>query len=174
MLFQPLTELSNKKCKRCGFYEKDTIKSDDIFDEWEFCPSDFTAKGKYSRLKDKEVNATFSCPQCIPFVSCELIAYSFYTIALCSDGYPNLQPNLTPILFAAPSSSSDSHKGGKGMHVAVIILISVLVSTVFILGLIVAFKYWQKKKREQDQARFLKLFEEGDDIEDELGLGNVL
>lgn len=57
------------------------------------------------------------------------------------------------------------------MHVAVVILISALVSTVFILGLLAAYKYWQKRKREQDQARFLKLFEEGDDIEDELGLG---
>ena len=61
------------------------------------------------------------------------------------------------------------------MHVALIILMIVLVSTVLILGLIAAYKYWQKKKREQDQARFLKLFEEGDDIEeDALGLGNVI
>lgn len=57
------------------------------------------------------------------------------------------------------------------MHWAVIILISVLVSTVFIFGLVIAHKYWQKKKREKDQARFLKLFEDGDDIEDELGIG---
>jgi cbb3-type cytochrome oxidase subunit 3 len=45
---------------------------------------------------------------------------------------------------------------------------------VFVLGVAAAYKYWQKKKREQDQARFLKLFEDGDDIEDELGLGTVL
>lgn len=60
------------------------------------------------------------------------------------------------------------------MHVAAIILISVLASTVTIIGLIAAYKYWQKRKRLQDQARFLKLFEEGDDIEDELGLGTVI
>ena len=60
------------------------------------------------------------------------------------------------------------------MHLAVVILISALVSTVFVLGGVAAYKYWQKKKREQDQARFLKLFEDGDDIEDELGLGSVL
>lgn len=60
------------------------------------------------------------------------------------------------------------------MHAALIILISVVVSTVFILGGVAAYKYWQKKKREQDQAQFLKLFEDGDDLEDELGLGNVL
>lgn len=60
------------------------------------------------------------------------------------------------------------------MHVGFVIVISVLVLTVFIIGLIAAYKYWLKKKREQEQARFLKLFEDGDDIEDELGLGNVL
>ncbi|PON72801.1 valine-tRNA ligase [Parasponia andersonii] len=137
--WQPLTELSEKKCKRCGFYEKD-IFSDDVFDEWEFCPSEFTSDGKYIRFREKEVNATFSCSQCIPFAH-------------------------------ASKSTSDSQKGGKGVHVALIILISVVVSTVLILGLLAAYKYWQKKKREQDQARFLKLFEDGDDIEDELGLG---
>ncbi|KAL5546263.1 hypothetical protein UlMin_005950 [Ulmus minor] len=141
--WQPLTELSDKKCKRCGFYEKDTLKSDDIFDEWEFCSSEFTADGKYIRFKNKELNATFSCPECKTSVT-------------------------------ASSSNSDSHQGGNRMHVALIILISVLVSTAFILGLVVAFKYWQKRKRQQEQARFLKLFEDGDDIEDELGLGNVI
>lgn len=57
------------------------------------------------------------------------------------------------------------------MHVALIILISAVVSTVVIFGVVGVYKYWQKKKREQDQARFLKLFEDGDDVEDELGLG---
>lgn len=60
-------ELSSKKCKRCGFYEEDIIELDDVFDEWEFCPSDFTAPdGKYMRSKDKELNATFSCKECLP------------------------------------------------------------------------------------------------------------
>lgn len=77
-------------------------------------------------------------------------------------------------VFAASKSTSDSEKGGKGVQIALIILISAVVSTVLIIGLLAAYKYWQKKKREQDQARFLKLFEEGDDIEDELGLGNVI
>ncbi|KAE8099485.1 hypothetical protein FH972_017465 [Carpinus fangiana] len=142
--WQPLTEFSNKKCKRCGFYEEDMFKSDDIFEEWEFCPSDFSIPdGKYIRIKDKEFNATFLCPECVPFAN-------------------------------ASSSSSDSHDRGKGMHVAVIILISAVVSTVSILGVVGAYKYWQRRKREHDQARFLKLFEDGDDIEDELGLGTVI
>ena len=59
------------------------------------------------------------------------------------------------------------------MHIAVVVLLSVLGSTILIIGVVGAYKYWQKKKREQDQARFLKLFEDGDDIEDELGLDNI-
>lgn len=142
--WQPLTEFTSVKCKRCGFYESDNFKSDDVFDEWEFCPSDFAdSAGKYQRIIHQEFDATFLCPQCVP-------------------------------LSADSISASKHHKEGNGMHLAVVILISALVSTVFVLGLVAAYKYWQKKKREQDQARFLKLFEDGDDIEDELGLGSVL
>lgn len=142
--WQPLTEFKSKKCKRCGFYEEDSIKSDDVFEEWELCPSDFTAPdGEYVRYNKKEFNATFLCLECT--------AYS----------------NVT-------SSSSHSHDTEKGMHAAAIILISVIVSTVLIIGMVIGYKYWQKKRREQDQARFLKLFEDGDDIEDELGLNDVI
>lgn len=64
--FQPLTEFPNKKCKRCGFYAKHTIKSDGVFGEWEFCPTDFTRPdGKYIYSVDKEVNATFICEECV-------------------------------------------------------------------------------------------------------------
>lgn len=150
--FQPLTELSDKKCKRCGFYELDNISSDDVFDEWEFCPSDFTAPdGKYIHFKDKEVNATFSCPECV------------------------VSPKTAPIGSGSDSGSQSGGKGkGKGMHIFLVIMIGVVVSTVSIVMFMVGYKYWQKKKRMQDQARFLKLFEDGDDIEDELGLGDII
>lgn len=73
---QPLTDFSGNKCKRCGFYEEDTIKSDDVFDEWEFCPSDFMAtKGKYTREKEKEFKATFLCPDCKSVASCEFFVF---------------------------------------------------------------------------------------------------
>lgn len=140
--WQPLTELLDKKCKRCGFYEKDTIKADDVYDEWELCPSEFK-DGKYTRSKEKEFNATFLVRQ--------------------GDS-----------LKTASSSSSGTHVGRKGTHLAVILLIVLLVLTVAIIGGVAVFKYWQKKKRQQDQARFLKLFEDGDDLEDELGLGHVM
>ncbi|XP_059646972.1 uncharacterized protein LOC132293480 [Cornus florida] len=73
--------------------------------------------------------------------------------------------------FPDSKKSSGSHKGRKGMHWALIIKISALVSTVFIPGLLAAYKYWQKRERDQDHVRFLKLFEDGSDIEDELGIG---
>ncbi|KAK4772864.1 hypothetical protein SAY87_027883 [Trapa incisa] len=141
--WQPLTNFSGEKCKRCGFYEQDTVKTDDVLDEWELCPSDFSkSDGRYTRNNDKEFNATFTCSECVHH-------------------------------SADSNSAPTTHKEKKDMHVAFIILISVLVSTVFIFGLIAAYKYWLKKKREQEQARFLKLFEDDDDIEDELGLDHT-
>lgn len=136
--WQPLTNFSDKKCKRCGFYEKDIIKSDE-FDEWEFCPSDFV-DGRYKHLKENEFNATFLCPEC-------------------------------GSLQSESNNASESHKGGNGKHLALVITFSILGLVLFILALVAAYKYWRKRKREQDHAQFLKLFEEGDDIEDELGLG---
>ncbi|KAJ4970163.1 hypothetical protein NE237_003262 [Protea cynaroides] len=145
--WQPLTELPDKKCKRCGFYEMDSLKSDDVFDEWELCSSDFIVPdGNYVHSKDKEFNATFFCPKCVH-------------------------------LENSTDHASGSHHGadtGMRMHVFLVVLISAVVSTVSIVGAVAAYRYWQWRKREQDQARFLKLFEEGDDIEDELDLGQVL
>ncbi|KAL0344588.1 UNVERIFIED_CONTAM: hypothetical protein Sradi_4290100 [Sesamum radiatum] len=139
--WQPLTELKDKKCKRCGFYEKDAITAMTPFDEWELCASDFTrSDGKYVHLKEKEVNATFLCPDCV---------------SLANDA----------------EYFSNEKNYFKGMHWIVVTIIAVLVSSVIIAGFVAAYKYWQKRKRQQEQARFLRLFEEGDDIEDELGIG---
>ncbi|XP_066382044.1 uncharacterized protein [Miscanthus floridulus] len=140
--WQPLTELPEKKCKRCGLYEEDTFKPDDVFDEWEMCSSDFKG-GKYTRFKEGQFNVTFLCPNCTA-----------------STGHGNSEP------------SEDLET--KKTSVAAIIIVSVLASVLVITALVGGYKYWQKKKRERDQARFLKLFEEGDDLEDELGLSNEL
>ncbi|XAR69008.1 hypothetical protein NMG60_11000440 [Bertholletia excelsa] len=138
--WQPLTAFSTKKCKRCGIYEEDLLKSD-VFDEWEFCPSDFTEPdGRYIHSKDNEFNATFLCSECLHYEN-------------------------------DSEATSASHDGRKGTHLGLVITIIILVSVVFVLGLVAAYKYWQKRRREQEQARFLQLFEEGDDIEDEFGLG---
>lgn len=74
-------------------------------------------------------------------------------------------------VFVACISASSTPDGEEGWNVGIIILIAVLASTVLIVGGVAAYRYWQKKRREKEQARFLKLFEDGDDIEDELGLG---
>lgn len=57
------------------------------------------------------------------------------------------------------------------MHWALVLLICALASMVLVLGAVTVYKYWKRKKRQQEQARFLKLFEEDDDMEDELGIG---
>ena len=68
LCFQILSNFSSQNCKRCGLYEENSITSDEAFDEWEFCPSDFTAPhGEYVRFKEKEFNATFLCPDCLSF-----------------------------------------------------------------------------------------------------------
>ncbi len=74
LCFQPLTVFPSKKCKRCGFYEEDNFNSDDVFEEWEFCPSDFNVPdGKFIRFKDKEFNATFLCSECTAFANGECL-----------------------------------------------------------------------------------------------------
>ncbi|OIV92128.1 hypothetical protein TanjilG_18700 [Lupinus angustifolius] len=163
-----MTNFSSKKCKRCGLYEEDRLLSDYEFDEWEFCPSDFASPyGKYVRVKENEFNATFLCPECLSFAG---------------DLAGNCVMEYCNVLFAKGSTStsavaiaaSDWNDKRKGVLIAVVVLLTVLISAGVIVGVMAAFKYWQKKKREKDQARFLKLFEEGDDIEDELGLGTII
>ncbi|KAE9455653.1 hypothetical protein C3L33_12447, partial [Rhododendron williamsianum] len=88
LCLQPLMEFPNTKCKRCGFYEEDILKSDE-FDEWEFCPSDFTNRdGSYNKFKEEEFNATFLCPDCVP-------------------------------LGSDSNHASGAHNGGKGMDLAI-------------------------------------------------------
>ncbi|XP_021727818.1 uncharacterized protein LOC110694930 [Chenopodium quinoa] len=141
--WQPLTEFSSKKCKRCGFFEKDLIFPDDKFDEREFCPSDFTADdGRYTLVKEGELNVTFSCSTCVD--------------------------------MGKDNAASGSDTKGNGLSVGIVILISSAVTIIVIVAFIGGYKYWQKKKRQNEQARFLKLFEDHDDIEDELGLRDVI
>lgn len=61
--------LVGKKCKCCGFYEKDMVKLDDVFDEWEFCLLDFSLslEGFYFCFKENEFNFIFLCLNCSKF-----------------------------------------------------------------------------------------------------------
>lgn len=61
---------------------------------------------------------------------------------------------------------SHSSRISTGVRVAIVLLgIVAAVGFCYVL-----FKIWQKKKREEQQARLLKLFEEDDDLEVELGI----
>ncbi|KAL3623016.1 hypothetical protein CASFOL_031832 [Castilleja foliolosa] len=145
--WQPLTQIQDKKCKRCGIYEKDPIKTVEL-DEWELCPSDFTSDGKYIHFKEREFNATLQCPECV---------------SLGGQASNHSETQTKP--------KTDSEPESNELRWAIIAAIIVVVSGVFIAGLVSICKYCQKRKRQQQQARFLKLFEETDDIEDELGIG---
>ncbi|KAM1120492.1 hypothetical protein ACFX13_045343 [Malus domestica] len=61
------------------------------------------------------------------------------------------------------SHSTSSHTGST----LVIIFLGLVVVALFSFFL---FKLWQKKKRDEQYARLLKLFEEDDELELELGL----
>ncbi|KAK4438376.1 hypothetical protein Salat_0171900 [Sesamum alatum] len=58
------------------------------------------------------------------------------------------------------------HGGSNRSMIAIICLV---LATVALLSFFL-FKYWQKKKRDEQYARLLKLFEEDDELEVELGL----
>lgn len=144
--WQPLTSLEGSKCKRCGLYEEDKIKHDDIFDEWELCPINFSSEpvGQYNHFKDKECNITFSCPQCHP-----------------SDAKPAVVP--------APFEEIQHSK----KHSALSIVLACLGILTFTALLYVGYMKWQQRKREEQQARFMKLFEDDDDLETELGFRDI-
>ncbi|KAH6798770.1 valine-tRNA ligase [Perilla frutescens var. frutescens] len=151
--WQPLVELQDIKCKRCGLYEKDAIKSDDVFAEWELCASDFTrSDGKYVHFKEKEFNATFLCRECVVLAKASSAASS---------------------AAADNSSNAKEEDSNKTLPWPIILVISGVALGLFIGGLVAGCTWWQRRKRQQQQARFLKLFEDedGEDIDDELGIG---
>ncbi|XP_020252621.1 uncharacterized protein LOC109829932 [Asparagus officinalis] len=129
--WQPLTELPDKKCKRCGLYELYKIKTDEIFDEWELCRDDFI-DGKYVHLKENEFNATFLCPACDP-------------------------PTFGSNIFGS---------GEKKLDVFLAVIIGTLVLAAVAAGAVALCRYWKRRKRQQDQARFLRLFDDSDDIDE--------
>lgn len=49
-----------------------------MFDEWELCPSDFTAPdGRYIHFKENEFNASFLCSDCLNITGGEFPATFF-------------------------------------------------------------------------------------------------
>lgn len=88
--------------------------------------------------------ATFLCPEC-----------------------SSLKADLPPIM-----SSSKSDEGKS--HYILPIMITVIIGTLVLIVSKALYKSWQKRKRQRDQARFMRLFEDDDDMDDELGLREML
>ncbi|ONK77003.1 uncharacterized protein A4U43_C02F2110 [Asparagus officinalis] len=191
--WQPLTELPDKKCKRCGLYELYKIKTDEIFDEWELCRDDFI-DGKYVHLKENEFNATFLCPACDPptFGKCNFINFTFddisgFIVGLFRSQFPPQTFNgfvliCHPQCFITPSvqlhggnaadkvlvftGSNIFGSGEKKLDVFLAVIIGTLVLAAVAAGAVALCRYWKRRKRQQDQARFLRLFDDSDDIDE--------
>ncbi|KNA15921.1 hypothetical protein SOVF_093970 [Spinacia oleracea] len=88
-----------------------------------------------------------------------LSSFLLYCFTGFSDNPPNAKNDST-------EGSKKTHSGGTGTKVAII---CIAVATVVLFSFFL-FKLWQKKKREEQYARLLKLFEEDDELEVELGL----
>lgn len=144
--WQPLTVLEGAKCKRCGLYEEDQVKHDDVYDEWELCPIHFSAEpeGHYNHYKDKEFNITLICSHCHP-----------------SDAKPAVEP--------AAFDNDKEHTSGTKHSSLVFVLVFFGIVT-FTALFYVGYMKWEKRKREEQQARFIKLFEDDEDLEAEFGL----
>ncbi|XP_073004500.1 uncharacterized protein [Typha latifolia] len=67
------------------------------------------------------------------------------------------------------TKKDDAHPSSKSNTGRKVLFIILGVSGAVLLAIFL-FKYWQKKKREEQHARLLKLFEEDDELELELGL----
>ncbi|KAE9599377.1 hypothetical protein Lal_00044011 [Lupinus albus] len=70
----------------------------------------------------------------------------------------------------SPGSKDASKTEAHAHNTSSIILIVLIVLFVLSLLSFLLFKLWRKKKREEQYARLLKLFEEDDELELELGL----
>ncbi|KAH7442464.1 hypothetical protein KP509_03G090200 [Ceratopteris richardii] len=143
--WQPLTELEDTKCKRCGLYEEDRIKHDDVFDEWELCPVQFSPEpeGRYHHFKDNELNMTLSCYSC------------HASGTRTSD---------------EPDASKDEDENGTRKSSFWVFIIAFFGILAFLALAYLGYMKWQQKKREEQQARFIKLFEDDEDLEVEFGL----
>ncbi|KAK1440386.1 hypothetical protein QVD17_06211 [Tagetes erecta] len=66
-------------------------------------------------------------------------------------------------------TKTDAHSSSSSMSRSTILILCMAVAAVVGLSFFL-FRLWQKKKREEQYARLLKLFEEDDELELELGL----
>ncbi|KAK9756163.1 hypothetical protein RND81_01G077900 [Saponaria officinalis] len=141
--WQPLTEFLNKKCKRCKLYEKD---------KFPWSHTDILDEWEF-------------CPSDFtsPDAKCTIVKAKKFNATFSCPTCPDL--GVVPHV-AVPQSER------KGLSVTIIILISSIATIIVVVGFIGGYMFWKKRKMKQEQLRFMKLFEEQDDLEDEFGLGD--
>ncbi|XP_074588801.1 uncharacterized protein LOC141844702 [Curcuma longa] len=89
-----------------------------------------------------------------------VVAISLHTIAGLADDPPKSK-NVV-------NAEVNTYNSGTTTRPEVLFVCVVLAGVVLLA--VFLFKLWQKKKREEQHARLLRLFEEDDDLEVELGL----
>ncbi|CAJ2649257.1 unnamed protein product [Trifolium pratense] len=138
---------------------KEIIGDDDvtiIYSKWEEGKSLINHKHKRSQMKMMMSPIVRS----LSF----LVAYSsLFILGFCND-----DDSSSKHAAAAESESQTQRSSGS---FTMIMLITVFIAlVVFSLLSFLLFKLWRKKKREEQYALLLKLFEEDDELELELGL----
>ncbi|KAK4741065.1 hypothetical protein SAY87_024653 [Trapa incisa] len=95
-----------------------------------------------------------------PQLSLLFCCFSIHLLSALGDDQPSSSKNATN----ATAHKSTNISTGLEVLIVLLGLAAVIAFSVFL------FKLWQKKKRQEQQARFLKLFEDDDELEVELGI----
>eukprot|EP00897_Mesotaenium_endlicherianum_P007968 jgi/Mesen1/719/ME001096S10748 len=157
--FQPLTALEGKRCKRCGFFEADKLKPDDVYEEWELCPLNFSPPPAplHVRYAPRQFNATFRCPEC----------------NAADESRPPPSPSIDDLGVEGSAAQRGGDGGGLSTWVIVVIAVcSALVIALVVLGVVrwrQAERWPFRRSKYEDSARFMQLFDEEDDELAELG-----
>ncbi|GMI70649.1 hypothetical protein like AT1G09645 [Hibiscus trionum] len=92
------------------------------------------------------------------------VRFLLFSASVCLQFIPGFSDDSTS------SESSSKSKPSTNSNTATIIVIVLFGFIAVGLFSFFLFKLWQKKKRDEQHARLLKLFEEDDELEFELGL----
>ncbi|PRQ45793.1 hypothetical protein RchiOBHm_Chr3g0495521 [Rosa chinensis] len=79
-------------------------------------------------------------------------------------------PSHNPLLFDSVQAKDDGSNEAGGSSIALKVVIVLLDMAVVVGFGVFLFRIWQRKKREEQHARLLKLFEDDDELEVELGI----
>nr|GLL32643.1 uncharacterized protein LOC109172036 [Ipomoea trifida]GMD24572.1 transmembrane protein, putative [Ipomoea batatas] len=78
-------------------------------------------------------------------------------------------PGLADV--SAPANSGTESPNHSSKKSTALVVLGVCLGVLALVGgAVIVFKFWQRKRREEQHARLLKLFEEDDDLNVELGI----